>query len=111
MKIAVDYDHTITTDKIMWINLISTMRKFGADVRIVTYREDAPDLKEGNQEVFDFANHCGIECIFTAGMQKKHMCENVGWIPDIWCDDQPEYIPSYDELTSMAEACRLHGDM
>jgi len=78
MKIAIDFDRTITTDPELWMSFANAARQRGHEVTIVTSR--SPDLP-------CFAGECGfpiIYCSFTA--KRKH------YQADIWIDDDPVHI-------------------
>jgi hypothetical protein len=39
-----------------------------------------------------------IPVIFTSFQQKRQFTDSIGWRPDIWIDDTPEYIVNWDAL-------------
>lgn len=81
MRIALDYDGTITRDPTLWELFVLEARASGHEVRVVTSRhpEDAPE----------FAG-CPI---FATGMKPKGpFLLSLGWVPDVWIDDHPERI-------------------
>lgn len=95
MKIALDWDGTFTRDPGLWAWFAKRATCHGHIVRIVTFRDidDCKDIlatldEHGLKEVLP------IEC--TGGIQKREYCEKVGWMPDVWIDDQPEFIVRSD---------------
>lgn len=91
MKIALDYDGTFTRDPKLWILFMGMCKAAGHEVRIVTMRKP--------EEPVDF---CELsECyhppvIYTSRIQKREYCDEIGWQPDIWIDDSPEFIVRTD---------------
>lgn len=81
MKIALDYDGTYTRDPVFWGSFISQCRGHGHEVRIVTARTEA---------MIDF--DVGLPIIACGFVPKRTFCNQLGWFPDIWIDDQPEFI-------------------
>ena len=102
MIIALDFDQTVTEDKQLWKMFVMSARKRNHKIYIVTYRTD-----NGNNDDIDiFANESGCNgIIYTNGKQKSHCFK-----ADIWIDDQPITIPSYIELTEMANGCEVNND-
>lgn len=90
MKIAIDYDSTLTADITLFRSFIDQAKASGHEVKIVTYRH--PDnLTDGIEEI---ANELQLDIIFTDHRQKQQVCKEIGWNPDIWIDDQPMHIPA-----------------
>lgn len=90
MKIALDWDGTYTADPKFWHNFVLMCGCFGHEVRIVTMRTPAM--------VDEALSHIGekVPIIFTSSAQKREFCVSIGWMPDIWIDDSPEFIVSRD---------------
>lgn len=89
MKIALDYDGTVTEDVQLWTWFVSAVKHRGHDIRVVTFRSG----DELTQDLFDFAEVCGIEIIFTGRVLKQKFCkEQMNWEPDVWIDDSPALI-------------------
>jgi hypothetical protein len=81
MKIALDYDGTVTADPIMWRVFVSLAVGYGHDVRIVTSRfpsDEVPNL--------------GVLVYYTSMKPKARYLNDSGWMPDIWIDDKPHRI-------------------
>lgn len=89
MRIAIDYDNTISADPVLWFLFAIAARGRGHDVRIVTARDERFDRTAPlvSVESWDFP------IIWTRGMAKRWHCEHFhGWLPDVWIDDKPEAI-------------------
>lgn len=84
MKIALDYDGTYTLAPDFWDNFIAAAIDAGHDIRIVTARTE--------KMMEDFPGEIEIPVINTSLEQKRVFCGKLGWMPDIWIDDQPEWI-------------------
>jgi hypothetical protein len=76
MKIALDYDNTITRDPLFWSSFIQMARQRGHEVKIVTSR--APHMDIGVK---------GIEVIYCSFKAKDQH-----WDADVWIDDDPKHI-------------------
>lgn len=87
MKIALDYDDTITRDPEFWKNVAIMARNKGHDIRIVTFR-----YVENLAPVHEFASSIGLTIIATGHVGKRAYCADIGWMPDVWIDDSPEFI-------------------
>ncbi len=101
MKIALDYDETFTAAPILWKMFIEFATQYGHDIKFVTYR----DSRYNNDDICADAYDCKIDIIFTNGVQKQHVYQ-----ADIWIDDSPETVVSYEKMLSMCEGCELGGD-
>lgn len=106
IKVALDFDDTVTLNYNLFNRVVSAFKSGGCDVRVVTFRFSYGD----NSDVQSFAEFHGIPIIFTGGRQKSHVCEELGWSPDIWIDDSPHLIVSYKNLVGMASGCDANGD-
>lgn len=102
MKIALDYDETFTAAPVLWRIFIKMCKEYGHDIRFVTYR----DSRFSNEDICADAYDCGVEIIFTGGRQKQHIYE-----ADIWIDDSPETIVSFEKLSNMVEGCLVNNDI
>lgn len=107
LKIGLDFDGTVSADKEGWGNIVLLMKSFGWDVRITTFRHTTDE----NTDVQAFAESAGIPVIYTGHTQKLHFAESIGWIPDIWIDDMPYFIPNLHQLTFMSHSCVDRGDV
>lgn len=103
MKIAIDYDRTYTADPELWDYFINFARLGFHELAFVTVCPERADISAR-------ANVWGIKAIFTAGEQKQPHCERIGWVPDIWIDDDPVSIPSVTVLEQQAAGCRKWGE-
>lgn len=101
MKIALDYDETFTAAPILWKMFVEMAKQHGHDVKFVTYR----DPRWSNDDICADAYDMGIEIIFTAGKQKQHVYQ-----ADIWIDDSPETIVSFEKLGNMYNGCLINND-
>lgn len=95
MNIALDYDGTYTADPAMWEAFINVARMSGHEVRIVTAR----DVKlDANADLDRLSKEVGV--IFTSGIAKRFVCEHfIGWVPDIWIDDNPASVANNSVMT------------
>lgn len=90
MTIAIDYDGTYTADRKMFSDIIRLMYSFGHTPIIVTMRHE--------HEEDNFLNNIrsrmcgGINVYYTGRKAKKPFMKKIGIIPDIWIDDNPEWI-------------------
>ena len=111
MKVALDFDGTVTANKDMWRDVVRTMVASGADVRIVTYRSRGFPGK-ANTDITEWVRGTGllIPVMFTGGVQKAHACESMNWIPDIWIDDNPTFIVSEEEMVIRLDECEKASD-
>ena len=89
MKIALDYDHTYSSDPVLWNEFICQARYAGHDIRIVTARDDRKDRTKPLVTA-EFL----IQVIYTRGVAKRWYCEHLveDFVPDVWIDDKPESI-------------------
>jgi hypothetical protein len=77
---GIDFDDTITKDLGLFVTLIDVMKQYGADVYIVTARQEngwCPTLREFSEKV-------DVKVIFS-GAKAKHDVAEI----DIWIDDFP----------------------
>jgi hypothetical protein len=93
VKIAIDYDQTITLDYPFWADFINRTVDAGHDIRICTMRSEA--MKDEWLKVVEET----IPVLCTNRQQKREFCDNLGWHPDIWIDDSPEFIVRRDVET------------
>lgn len=88
MRIALDYDGTVTEDPDLWSEFVLRALIGNHDVRIVTFRaftDASPDLTY-------FAERHNISIVYTGREAKKPFCRQIGWEPDVWIDDTPDLI-------------------
>jgi hypothetical protein len=86
MKIALDFDDTYTVDPVFWDEFITLAQDHGNEVRIVTFRKSTM-----RDAALDWLER-KIPVIYTEYIQKRAFCKHIGWEPDIWIDDSPEFI-------------------
>lgn len=96
MKIALDYDETFTAAPVLWKMFVGLSKQHGHDVKFVTYRDSRWDNHDISADAYDL----GIDIVFTAGKQKQHVYD-----ADIWIDDSPETIVSFDKMLSQIDGC------
>jgi hypothetical protein len=90
MIIALDWDQTYTLDPPFWHNFVKTCVAQGHDVRIVTMRKPYME-DDGLRKISKL-----IPVIYTSNAQKREYCVSIGWYPQIWIDDSPEFIVARD---------------
>lgn len=101
MKIALDFDGTVTESFELWSWFVKMFRGAGHDVRIVTFRsrhEVTTDLLNFLQMTEDDSG-TQIPIIFTGRVWKQQYCREAhNWDPDIWIDDAPALINHDDGI-------------
>lgn len=102
MKIALDYDETITADPVFWSEFCTLAASAGHEVVIVTYR--FPTTHYDDIKRFADENRLGV--IYTGGKQKSTIYE-----ADVWIDDSPETIPTPDVLEKMYNGCVVNHEI
>ncbi|HFU2857315.1 TPA: hypothetical protein ACGQ50_000855 [Enterobacter cloacae] len=107
LRVALDFDGTFSANPAMFCQVVGMMRKYGADVRFVTFRFGSGN----NSDIMYWANSLNLPVLFTEGKQKEPFCEAAGWRPDIWIDDDTRFIPHVKELEDVAHGCRVNGDI
>jgi predicted glycosyltransferase involved in capsule biosynthesis len=88
MKIALDWDGTYTRNPMFWDTFIQLCLRNMVDVRVVTMRLDRNRIEAP----------ITIPVIYTNMTSKREYCDKIGWFPDIWIDDSPEFIVRRDVL-------------
>lgn len=86
MKIALDFDDTYTKDPPFWDEFIDNALSWPHEVRIVTFRKSTM-----TDPALDFLAQ-RVPVVFTEYIKKRAFCKSIGWEPDIWIDDSPEFI-------------------
>ena len=102
MIIALDFDETYTEDPILWAAFINKCKVRGHSISFVTFRSDNGD----NSDIKYEAECLGLEIVYTAGKQKQHCFK-----ADVWIDDAPETIVSYDNLCGLKIGCENSKDV
>lgn len=92
MKIALDWDDTVTRDPALWLNFARNAMERGHDIRVVTMRFES-ELADVRQYLSDVGVKLPI--IPTSRRQKREFCDEYSWMPDVWIDDTPEFIVSH----------------
>lgn len=110
MRISLDYDGTITADPILWKEFAVRATERGHEVKVVTSRNEDSN-KNGvtyrdNQSVLEWAAEAGVEVIFCGFKQKQDV-----WRADIWIDDNPHMVASYESFQWMLDNGYLRQPM
>ena len=85
MRIALDFDGTITRHPVFWEDFVSLCKTHDIEVCVVTAR---PPRKSSQDQIPYFLGH-SVPIIFTSGKAKKPHCQELGEEFDIWIDDNP----------------------
>ena len=94
LSIALDYDDTFTAHREFWTSFIRLADHFKLKVTFVTYRHQTGN----NKDILADAEHLCIPVIFSNGEPKSSVFK-----ADIWIDDQPITIPSYEGMLDMLQ--------
>lgn len=88
MLIALDYDGTFTEDPALWLGFIQSARTAGHTVICVTLRtpSEARDMDKRLVEA--------VEVVCTSRSAKVPHMEALGRSPDVWIDDEPQWLLS-----------------
>ena len=95
MKIAFDYDGTISEDLEGWLQVMNLMKDRGHEVFVVTFRDEDHDWNDDLQFIHeeDFTIH------WTRGVAKRWWCSHFGpGDVDVWIDDKPEAVISNSDF-------------
>jgi hypothetical protein len=96
MKIAIDYDGTISGDHEAWGRAMQVLKDFGHDVFVVTYRSATKDRCEG----LDQLEALGYKVWYTDGAAKEFWCLHFGpGKVDVWVDDRPKTVYENSSLS------------
>lgn len=94
MRIALDYDGTVTEERKGWSLFVQLFRNIlGHEIKIVTFRA----YDEVTTDLLDFAKANNLEIICTGRIAKHQFCIDIGWDPDVWIDDSPALIDHQDK--------------
>lgn len=85
MRIALDFDDTVTLFPSFWLEFVSLCKQHEVEVCIVTARHDT----EANRDEIQFFIGKSLPLFFTAGKAKKAHCQALGEEFDVWIDDNP----------------------
>lgn len=86
MIIAIDYDDTYTKDPMLWLEFIDSALNRGHKVVIATMRATY------QKDTMDPVLLDKVPVYFTNCKAKKPVLEAQGIKPDIWIDDNPQYV-------------------
>lgn len=90
MIIAIDYDGTYNADMKMFAEIIRLMKNYNHTPIIVTMRYEHEEDNFLNNIRSKLAG--GIQVYYTGRKAKKEFMSNLGIFPDIWIDDNPNWI-------------------
>lgn len=98
MKIGIDYDHTISADRELFMAFVKLAKKRGHEVAIVTARQEASAIygHYSNTDIESDAAAMDVPIIYTAGEQKSKFFK-----ADVVIDDCPEVWPSRECLKAV----------
>ena len=88
MKIALDFDNTLTADPKLWAVFLNAARMLGHEVWLVTARRDTEENHQVIDEWLDQWGH-SLPVVFTNLASKLDVTRNLGLRFDIWIDDDP----------------------
>lgn len=95
MKIAFDYDGTISEDVEGWIKVMNLMNDRGHEVFVVTFRDKDLDVNDDLMYI-----EMNYDVYYTGGVAKKWWCEHFGpGEVDVWVDDNPNAVLNNSILT------------
>ena len=89
MRIAIDFDDTLTMDAALWRIFIASCTSLGHSVICVTARRDTDD---NNESISQWMRSHGIDLrVYYTGLASKveHM-KKLNMPVDIWIDDDPK---------------------
>ena len=86
LTICIDYDGTFTAAPELIGDFIIAAKKLGHRVICVTMRYE----NEGKEVLESIGTLCKV--IFTNRTAKISFLKEMGIVPDIWMDDQPEFL-------------------
>lgn len=89
IRIALDYDGTVTSDPVGFLALVKLLRSRGHQIRVVTMRYESECLNDPS--FVSFARECG-GFIATGRKAKRPHCASVGHTFHVWIDDNPEAV-------------------
>lgn len=91
MRIALDYDGTVTASYDLWAWFVKMFRGAGHDVRIVTARYEGQytDDMINFLQMTEDDNGTKIPVIFTNHTPKWEFCSAINWQPGVVIDDEP----------------------
>lgn len=90
MTIAIDYDGTITEDHEMFADIIRVMQRAGHNPIIVTMRYESE--KDGFLKHIEENKNIKVSVYYTGRKAKIDYMAKLGIFPNIWIDDNPQWI-------------------
>lgn len=97
MKIAFDYDGTISEAFNDWHYVMGFLQTQGHEVFVVTFRDERFDR---NNDLI-FLEEDNFDVYYTRGVAKRFWCEHFGpGEVDVWIDDRPEAVISNSVYTT-----------
>lgn len=97
LTIALDFDDTFTADPFLWTQFVCLAKGEGHTVIMITYRNFTENGK-GNEDIETIKDKLNIPLIYTNRNQKEIVAIQAGYTVDIWIDDMPELIPTYNKM-------------
>lgn len=85
MIIALDYDGTYTADPELWLEFVKHASRNGHKVICITMR--FPHENTIDPRLTEL-----IDVMCTSRKAKKQFARTQGVVPDIWIDDNPEWL-------------------
>lgn len=93
MKIALDYDGTYTHDPELWLMFVIQAQHHGHDIRVVTMRYPSEQQGGAHAGAMDpRLEALGVPFIFTSREAKAPVTAALGFVPDVWIDDNPQAV-------------------
>lgn len=89
MRIAIDFDETLTKDALLWSRFIESARTLRHEVVCVTARRDTEENHE-DIDAWMYEHDIELPVFFTALRSKVDYMESRGMKVDIWIDDDPK---------------------
>lgn len=86
MIIALDYDGTYTADIELWLAFVRNAKERGHRVIVCTMRYEDEGLS------IDPRLKDEVEIFYTSRRAKKKYMRNQGIEPNIWIDDNPDWL-------------------
>ncbi|MBL4682537.1 MAG: hypothetical protein JKY88_17705 [Pseudomonadales bacterium] len=92
MLIAIDYDKTITADRLFWHEFLGMVRSRGHYAIVATGRKSTAPIDDGTKRLVMSVVYCGDR-------MKSWAVEQAGYNVDIWIDDEPGHIEPQRKLS------------
>jgi N-dimethylarginine dimethylaminohydrolase len=87
VKIALEWDGVIATDPELWTAYVKEALFRGHSVVLVSRRMERPKNPDENKPLEEWAEHLGVEVVYTSGQQKQDIAG-----ADIWIDPRPDTV-------------------